>query len=127
MIALLNGTEGGTLDLFKGADTVLAYTLLSDGLTGPVGQVSRIGSPLDITGDTVTLELYDALTRVNVSTVSVAAVLVAAAAGQGTITITPANSATLLAGKTYYAFVKRAENIGTTVEFSRKYFVVTVK
>ena len=127
MIAILNGVEGGTLDVFKGADALIQLTALSDGTAGPTGQVARIGTPLDVTGDTVSLEIYDAVTRVNTVSLSVAAALVTVAAGQGTFSITATASAALLAGKVYYGFVKRAENTGTTVEFSRKYVTITTK
>lgn len=126
MIALINGTEGGSLDLFKGADALLPVTLLADGMTGPTGQVSRIGTPLDLTGDTVTLEVYDSVTRKNVATVSLPFTIVTPLAGQGTIAVSLANS-NLLSPGIYYGYVKRSENTGTTIEFSRQFITINVK
>jgi hypothetical protein len=126
MIAILNGTEGSALDVFKGADSLIQATLLADGLTGPTGQVSRIGTPLDLTGDTTTLEVYDSVQRKNVATVSLPFTIVTAAAGQGTIAVSLANS-NLLSPGVYYGYVKRSENTGTTIEFSRQFVTINVK
>lgn len=126
MIAVINGAVGGTLEIFKGTDGVLQFALQSNGRQGPASQVSRIGTPLDLTGDTVTLELYDDINRKNAATVSLTGTLVTAAAGTGTFAHSVAQSALLVLSK-YYAFVKRTENTGTTVEFSDVGTVITTK
>lgn len=125
MIAILNGEEGGSIYLYKGGSDLLRLQLLSDGAVGPTGQVSAIGSPLDVTGDTITVEFYDAPDRRNAATKSVPATIVAATNGYTTVTVA---AATIDFGPgTFYAFVKRSENTGSTIEFSRKYNVVTVR
>lgn len=126
MIAILNGHEGSTIDIFKGADSLVQLTLLSDGSSGPAGQVSRIGTPLDVTGDTVTLEVYDSVLRKNPATVALPFTIVAAAGGQGTLAVTATNSALLTAG-TFYGYVKRSENTATSIEFSRQFVTINVK
>lgn len=127
MIAIINGLEGSTQDVFRGADSLMQVTLLSDGLVGPTGQVSRIGTPLDVTGDTVTLEIYDTNTRKNTVIASLPFSIVTAAAGQGTLAVSLANSNLLAAGTTYYGFIKRSENTGTTIEFSRQFLTITAR
>ena len=124
MIAIINGQEGPTLSLFKGGFGLLQLILLSDGELGPTGQVAAKGSPLDVTGDTVTIEVYDTSDRRNTATKSLPATIVTAGAGHLTVALT----ATLMdfgPGK-YYAYAKRSENTGATVEFSRSYAVMQV-
>ena len=126
MIAIINGQEGSTIDVFKSSDSILQLTLLSDGAAGPTGQVLRAGTPLDITGDTITLEVYDSVQRKNAAAVALPCTIVSATAGQGTIAISLANSALIPAGVSY-GFIKRSENIGTSVEFSRQFVTINQK
>jgi hypothetical protein len=126
MIAILNGEEAPTLNLFRGGSTQLNGVLLSDGESGPTGQVAAKGTQLDVTGDTITFKVYDSPTRKNAALVALAATLHAAPTGGGfTITIVPADI--VLTAGPYYGFIERDENTGTSVEFSRKYSVINIK
>jgi hypothetical protein len=125
MIALVNGEEGAGQVLFKGGATMWRIHLLSDGTEGPTGQVTPKGTPLDITGDTVTVELYDTADRRNTAVKSVTVALTTPLGGYGTATF--ANATVDFGPGTYWAFVKRLENTGTTAEFSRVFNTVTVK
>lgn len=124
MIAIINGTEGATLKSFKGGFDLLRLILLSDGTVGPTGQVAAVGSPLDVTGDTVTLEVYDTVDRRNAAVKSLPATIVGATYGYLTVALT----ATLMdfGPGTYYVYAKRSENTGATIEFSRVHSVMQV-
>ena len=124
MIAIINGEEGSSLQLFKGATTMARLLLLSDGNAGPTGQVTPVGTPLDVTGDTVTLEVYDTQDRRNAVVASIAATIVTATAGYLTISISSAQAS--FGPGTYYGYVKRNENTGTTIEFGRKFLTMVV-
>jgi hypothetical protein len=106
MKAIINGVEGGEIRLFKSGDEpALNVILLSDA-----------GAQLDITADTITLEVYTKKDRSVAASLSAAGVLAGATAGYATVTLT---SAQLNFGPgTYYGFIKRVENVGSTVEFS---------
>jgi hypothetical protein len=126
MIAIINGEEAPTLNLFRGGSTQLRGVLLSDGEAGPSGQVSPKGTQLDVTGDTVTFKLYDSPTRKNAASATLAATLHAAPTGGG-FTVVIATADIVLTAGPYYGFVERDENTGTSVEFSRKYSVINIK
>jgi hypothetical protein len=126
MIAVINGAIGSTIEIFKGTDGILQFALQSNGSQGPVGQVSRKGTPLDVTGDTITFDLFDDIRRKNVASVSLTGTIVTALAGLGTFAHSAAQTAALT-GSTYYAFVKRTENTGTTTEYSDVYTTVLLK
>jgi hypothetical protein len=106
MKAIINGVEGPEVRLFKGGDEpALNVVLLSDA-----------GAQLDLTADTLTLEFYTKKDRSVTSSLSAAGVIAIATAGSLTVTLT---SAQLNFGPgTYYGFMKRVENVGSTVEFS---------
>jgi len=124
MIALINGIEGGALKLFKGAATLLRLVVLSDGDNGPSGQVPATGTPLDVTGDTVSLLIYDTADRRNAALATVAGTIVTAAAGY--LTISVLNATIAIGPGTFFGFISRSENTGTTLEFSRNMNVITI-
>jgi hypothetical protein len=125
MIALVNGEEGAGQVLFKGGATMWRIHLLSDGTEGPTGQVLPKGTPLDLTGDTVSVEFYDSSDRRNAAVTSLSTTLTTATSGF--VTATVANATIDFGPGTYWAFIKRTENTGTTAEFSRVYNTVMVK
>lgn len=124
MIALINGSEGGSVSLFKGATALLLLTLLGDGNDGPAPV--QDGTPLDLTGDTVTLEVYDTTTRKNAATKTLTATLATLPKVQGHASLTVAVADIDFGPGTYYAFVKRINDTGPTTEFSRKYTTIKV-
>jgi hypothetical protein len=125
MIALIQGEEGSQVELFKGGSALIPLQLLSDGTVGPTGQVEQKGTPLDVAGDTTTVEVYDTQDRRNAVVKSLATTIVTATSGYLTVTVA---TATIDFGPgTYFGFVKRLENTGTTVEFSRRFFTVVIK
>lgn len=125
MIALINGAEGATLKLFKGGYTMLRVHNMSDGEEGPTGQVSAIGTPLDVTGDTLTLEIYDTADRRNAAVKSIT-ITVGAGAVYGYSVCTIVAASIDFGPGTYYGYVKRIENTGTTTEYSRTHCVIQV-
>jgi hypothetical protein len=122
MITLVNGVHGGELSLFKGADTVLNLMLLADG--SPV-QAVQPGSQLDLTGDTITVEVYTDAQRSVAATATHACALGTVTAGAATCTI--ANAAMTYGPGLFYLFVKRVENTGTTTEYSNIPTKLTIK
>ena len=124
MIALINGVEGGSVNLFKGATALLLVTLLGDGNDGPAPV--QDGTPLDLTGDTVSLEIYDTPSRKNAATKSIAAVLGTVPKVQGHASVPVAVADIDFGPGTYYAFVKRINDTGPTTEFGRKYTTIKV-
>lgn len=106
-VAIVNGHEGGEERIRIGSVARLRASLLTEA-----------GVPLDVTGDTVTMELYDKEDRRNASSQSIALPVATAAAGyveaaidQETITADPG---------TYYGYIKRFENSASVYSFSRK-------
>lgn len=126
MIAIVNGEEGSTLPIYKASSLFLTLVLLSDGDLGPTAALTTArGTPLDLTADTVSVEVYDDVTRKNAAVASLSATISATpTAGLATATVLPA-ALNFGPGK-YYAFVKRTENVGTTVEFSRRFTTLQV-
>ena len=115
MIGLINGKEGDSLLVFKTADETILINCLSD-----------LGVPLDITADTVDLAFYDTEDRRNAVSLTLAtATITTALAGRATRTVLDTEM-TLTPGS-YFLFVKRTENVSSTVEFSRKPTRVTVR
>lgn len=98
MRALINGVEGGTLDLVRGTDATWYLSIIGDK-----------GEIVNLTGETVTVEFYNRADRANAATLSQAATLTTAASGHCTLTITDANSALLAYGTNYWAFAKRVD------------------
>jgi hypothetical protein len=98
MRALINGVEGGTLNLTRGQDATWYLDILTD-----------LGDLVVLTGETVTLEFYNAANRANAATLSQAVVLTTPTLGFATVTITDANSALLAYGTNYWVFVKRVD------------------
>ena len=96
MRAIINGVEGGNLELFKGSDQTWVLLLTNDD-----------GSALNLTGDTITLSFYDFNDKRNAALFTVTASLVTAAAGLCSAVISAANSALLGAGATVYAHALR--------------------
>lgn len=116
MRALINGVEGGAQTLFKGQDATWLIQLLED-----------TGALIDVTGDTITLNFYDRVDRLNAATLTVTVALTTVAAGFTTATITDTNTGTLTAGATYYCFVKRDDGTAGVFSFANNYTVVYVK
>lgn len=109
-IALVNGSEITPLELYQLAvDTINVRAL------------DLTGAALDVTADTLSLEIYATPTRVAAALLSVALTVDAApTSGASSVTLTNTTISTALAkGTTYFMFVKRIENVGSTVIFSR--------
>lgn len=124
MRALINGVEGGALDAYIGADTLFQVILVSDGESGgDAAQITPKGKPLDVTGDTVTIECYDTTDRRNAASISIPCTIVTAAGGYLTALLTNANAVAALRG-TRYAFIKRLENVASIISFSEQYAVI---
>lgn len=127
MRALINGEEGGAIDAFVGADTLLQVLAISDGESGgDPAQILPKGKPLDVTGDTVSVEIYDTKDRRNAAVLSVAATIVTAAGGYLTALIANAVAVAGLRG-VKYAYVKRLENTNSIISFSEKCTTITFK
>lgn len=113
MRGLVNGNEGGALTIYQATDFVLQVILYNDD-----------GSVLDLTGGTFSFEVYAATTRTSVQH-SWPGVLVTAAGGRGTVTVTPTLS-DQTAGTTYYGYLKHT-SATTKVYFALQYYTLTVK
>lgn len=96
MRALINGVEGGALELFRGADKTWVVLLTNDD-----------GSVLNVTGDTITMSVYDYNDKRNAALFTVTCSLTTAASGLCSAVITDTNSALMTAGYTYYAHALR--------------------
>jgi hypothetical protein len=114
MIAYVRGEENSTIDLFKAGDDVVKAVIVSDAAV-----------PLDITGDTLTLEVYDTEDRKNAVIASLAGTIAVATGGE--ITFTLADTQITFGPGKYYGFVKRSENVGSTIEFSRKPTILNIR
>lgn len=113
MLAIVQGLRGQKINILRETDKVLNGVLMNDD-----------GSELDITGHTVTLEVYKNKSRSDTPT-SLAAALVTAAAG--TFTVTIADDDLLIAdfpAGDYYAWVKR-DNAGD-IELSKEYVILAL-
>lgn len=100
MRALINGVEGGTNIVFKGADDSLKGMVIQDD-----------GSPIDITANTMSLEIHSSKVRATpVATFS--GVIATATAGYFTIALA-AGSMTFGPG-IYYGYVKRVAGGSTS-------------
>lgn len=105
---------GGALKLFKGADDTLKNVrLLNDN-----------GTPVDTTGATATIEIYDRVDRKNTAVASLALSVVTATAGAMSFTPTIAN--TNIAQGTYYVYVKHVVTAGTVVTVTTNYFTLVI-
>ena len=116
MRALINGVEGGSRTIFKGQDLVLLVQVLNDD-----------GSLITVTGDSVSLMLFDRIDRANAAILTITAAITTAAAGFTTATVTDTQTGTLAAGATYYAFVRRDAATAGAFSFADNYTVVYVK
>ncbi len=96
MRALINGVEGGALELFKGADQTWVVLLTNDD-----------GSVLSVATDTITLSFYDYNDKRNAALFTVTCSLTTAAAGLCSAAISDTNAGLMVAGYTYYAHVLR--------------------
>ena len=116
MRAIINGVEGGNLELFRGSDQTWVLLLTNDD-----------GSVLDITGDTVTLSFYDFADKRNAALFTVTATLPTAAAGLASVAITDANSTLLRAGGTVYAHALRNAGGAGAYTYGQKSVSVLVR
>ena len=97
MRAIIEGVEGGSLDIFKGSNVVLDAVLLSDD-----------GTQIDITGGTLQLLAYDTEDRRNAAIDDHAGAIATATAGYATFTYVPAdlNWGPGTNGAPYWGYVK---------------------
>lgn len=100
MLAILNGVRGGTLKLLRGTDAVINGVLMNDD-----------GSELDITGMTITIELYAKKDRSDTPTSLAGALSAQPAAGTFTVTIGDSTlPVATFSAADYYAWVKRDDS-----------------
>jgi hypothetical protein len=102
-----NATQDSSYKLFKSADAPLINIRLVD----------DAGAPVNLTGATATLEVYDRSDRKNAAAASLSLTTVVAAAGAMSWTPTIANTA--FGPGTYYAYVKHVVTAGTVVTISK--------
>lgn len=103
MHVYIDGVEGGELVMHRTADRVLNVKYQEDN-----------GQLIDVTTDTAShLYIYDTEDRRNTALLDITLAVVTAAAGYHSATFTDTQMATLTAGGTYYAFVRR--EAGATV------------
>lgn len=112
---ILNGQldPAYVLKLFKAADESIQR----------VRVISDEGVPEDVTGDTVTLELYSKSDRSGTVVKSQALTTVSATAG--TMSFTPTIAGQNYGPGTYFAFLKHV-TAGGTVTFSKNYYKITI-
>lgn len=113
---LLDGVEGGQIDIFKGTDKVMKVRLIGDD-----------GAPIDCSSGTFTIEVYDTEDRRNAVSVSLAVVMDGDldVDGYGLCTLAEATISGLSAGGRYYGFAKSI--ISTVTTFGNKPSYLNVK
>ena len=104
------------------SDVVLVHKA-ADGLDIPVRIFNDDGSPIDLATGTLTLEVYDLISRKNSATKSYGTTTVVAAAGAAKVV--PTVAANTCGPGTYYAFAKFVVTSGGAVNISTNY--VTLK
>lgn len=115
MIAIVEGSRGKTRNLFRATDDSIVAVLLDDD-----------GAPLDVTTDTVTLEVYANSNRSDTPT-SIAGTLTAATAGHVTFTIADTDFAlTSFSQANYYGYVKWVE-AGGEIHLSAEAVILAMK
>ena len=115
MIAIVEGSRGKTRNLFRGTDDSIVAVLLDDD-----------GAPLDVTGYTVTLEVYASSNRSDTPT-SIAGTLTAATAGHVTFTIADTDfTVASFSQASYYAYVKTVDG-SANIELSAEANVLNLK
>lgn len=114
MIAVINGQIGGTVTLFKAADAVLNVVLLDTD-----------GSPLDITSDTIALEVQASKTRSDTPTKTVTGAIGVATGGFATVTLT--DIVMDFGPGTFYGWIKRTEDSSGDISFGADYITLVVK
>lgn len=115
MIAIINGERGSTINYIRGSDKTLYGSLLADD-----------GQPFgDLTGDTVTLEIYKKRDRSDTPQ-SVAGVLVTATASQVSFAL---DDGGVLADDAFgkaFAWVKVDDGAGV-VNFSKEFTILNLQ
>ena len=104
------------------ADVVLVHKA-ADELDIPTRIFADDGTPIDLATGTLTIEVYDLVSRKNAATKSYATTTVVAAAG--TAKVVPTVAANNFGPGTYYAFAKFVVTSGGAISFSANY--VTLK
>lgn len=112
-IAIVNGEISPTLEAFKGAE-----------MTAEIIVLALDGTPEDLTGGAVALEVHAAKNRTDTPEATFAAVLTAATAGHATLTVLSA-AMTLTVG-THYAYVKYTDS-GSEVHYGKGQIQINVK
>lgn len=115
MIAIIEGSRGKTRNLLRATDDSIVAVLLDDD-----------GAPLDVTGGTVTLEVYANSSRSDTPT-SISGTLTAATAGHVTFTITDTDfPIASFSAADYHAWVKYVAS-GGDIDLSDEAVVLKMK
>lgn len=105
------------------ADVVLVNKA-ADGVDIPVRIFNDDGSPIDLATGTLTIEVYDLVSRKNAATKSYATSTVVAAAGAGKVV--PTVAVNNFGPGVYYAFAKFVVTSGGAVNISSNYVTFKV-
>lgn len=115
MLAIVNGVRGGTIKYPAGSDKTINIIILDDD-----------GAPVDVTGDTVSVEVYANANRSDTPTTNAGALTAPSAGHVNSDFADDGDIAGLTKGKSYFMWVKHTAAGGTVTYLNDAPFILSV-